>query len=270
MLMLTKTLGACQVGRNAGRVPWFRRLVAAQIRWSAWLDSCLPLSFQIDGNRDFLDHLVPQYLKSGSLVYDVGGGKNPAVSVEWKRQLCLRITGIDIDGTELAAAPAGSYDAVICVDIAAHRGQADGDLVICQALLEHVPDTEQALEAIASLLKPGGRALLFVPCRNAVYARLNLLLPERFKRLLLFSIFPEMSRDHGFRAYYDQCTPRSIETSAKRYGLTVERRFAYFRSDYFRFFFPAHLAWRAWIVLFRSIAGDRAAETFTMVLRKEL
>ena len=34
--------------------------------------------------------------------------------------------------------------------------------------------------AIASMLKLGGRSLLFLPSRNAVFARLNLLLPELF------------------------------------------------------------------------------------------
>jgi SAM-dependent methyltransferase len=247
---------------------WLRRLAEAQARWSARLDEALPAVYQADGNRDFLDRLVPRYLEAGAMVYDVGGGKNPVVDRGRKQRLGLTVAGIDIDASELAAAPEGSYDRTISADIAAHRGEGDGDLVICQALLEHVTDTGRALEAIAGLLKPGGRALIFVPCRNAVYARANLLLPQELKRRILFGIFPEMSRDHGFRAYYDRCTPGGIERNAARCGLEAERLLLYFRSDYFRFCFPLHAAWRAWVMLFRSVAGAQAAETFSFVFRK--
>jgi len=97
---------------------------------------------------------------------------------------------------------------------------------------------------------------------------LNLLLPERLKRWILFGIFPSMSRDHGFRAYYDRCTPRAIEKTARRCGLNVEERFLYYRSDYFRFLVPLHAIWRTWQMLFHRLAGDEAAETFTFVFRK--
>jgi hypothetical protein len=42
----------------------------------------------------------------------------------------------------------------------------------------------------------------------------------------------------------------------------------YYRSSYFSFFFPAYLAWRAWLLLFHTLAGEQAAETFTVVLQK--
>jgi len=245
-----------------------RRCLRAQIRWSGWIDDRLSAPFRVDGNRDFLDSVVPQHLQPGSMVYDVGGGKNPVVDQAVKQRLGLQVAGLDIDAAELAAAPDGLYDRTICADVTQYRGSGDGDLVICQALLEHVPDTGRALESIAGLLKPGGRALVFIPSRNAVYARLNLLLPEKLKCWILFGIFPSMSRDHGFRAYYDRCTPRAIEETAIRCGLTVEERRLYYRSDYFRFFVPLHAIWRTWQMVFHRLVGDEAAETFTFVFQK--
>jgi 2-polyprenyl-6-hydroxyphenyl methylase/3-demethylubiquinone-9 3-methyltransferase len=185
-----------------------------------------------------------------------------------KWQLGLRVVGIDIDPAELQAAPAGLYDRTIAADITSFQGDSDADLVICQALLEHVRDTDAALRAIASILKPGGRALLFVPSRNAVYARLNLLLPESLKRRILFSIFPHMRRDHGFPAFYDRCTPRRFRAMADANGLQTEECRAYFHSDYFRFFSPLHAVWRLWTLAFRAFSGEEAAETFSLVLRK--
>jgi len=70
-------------------------------------------------------------------------------------------------------------------------GQGDADLIICQALLEHVKNVDQAFAAIASILKPGGLALIFVPSRNALYARLNLLLPQDLKRKSFMRFIPK-------------------------------------------------------------------------------
>jgi SAM-dependent methyltransferase len=251
------------------RRSWLRHLIDSQIQLTHRLDRLLPAEFQVDGNRDFLDHLVPGYLRPGALVYDVGGGKNPVIGSRIKTDLGLKTVGLDIDDAELAAAPQGLYDETICADIAAYSGRGDADLVICQAVLEHVPDADRAIRAIASVLKPGGRALLFVPCRNAVYARLNLLLPEGMKRRILYGVFPEMRRDHGFPAYYNRCTPAGFDYVGRRHGLIPETRRLYFTSGYFRFCLPLHAAWRVWLLLFRWMAGAEAAETFAVVFRKE-
>jgi 2-polyprenyl-6-hydroxyphenyl methylase/3-demethylubiquinone-9 3-methyltransferase len=247
----------------------FRKLIASQIRLTRKFDELLSSQLRIDGNADFIDNLVPQYTLAGAVVYDVGGGKNPLIDAERKAQLGLDIVGLDIDAEELAAAPPGRYNHTICADIVSYRGTRDADLVICQALLEHVLDTGQALEAIASILKPGGQALLFVPSRNAVYARINLLLPQKLKQRILYGIYPHMRRSQGFPAHYDRCTPAALETLALHKGLRAVERRAYFQSDYFRFCFPIHALWRFWVLLFRSLNGDQAAETFSLVLRKE-
>lgn len=242
------------------------------IRFQTWLSLCfdrlLPRDLIADGNREFLEAVVPANIHAGSVVYDVGGGKNPVITVERKAALRLKVVGVDIDRDELAAAPAGAYDATAPADITVYRGSGDADLVICQALLEHVRDTDGALAAIASILKPGGRALIFVPSRNAVYARLNLVLPQELKRRILFAIFPGMRRDHGFPAFYDRCTPAAFAEMSRRHGLVTDERRVYFHSEYFRFFFPLHALWRLWTVMFRAVAGEQAAETFTLVLRK--
>jgi 2-polyprenyl-6-hydroxyphenyl methylase/3-demethylubiquinone-9 3-methyltransferase len=255
--------------RPAGAGGLFRKAIAGQILLTQRIDAWLPSQLRIDGNADFVNRVVPRATSSGAVVYDVGGGKNPLIDTQRKSQLGLRIIGLDVDPGELAAAPPGCYDQTICADIVSYRGCGDADLVICQALLEHVRDTGEALEAIATILKPGGKALLFVPSRNAVYARMNLLLPQKLKERILFWIYPERRRNQGFPAYYDRCTPAALEALARRKGLRAVERHFYFQSDYFRFCFPLHALWRCWVLLFRHLAGDQAAETFSLVLRKE-
>jgi 2-polyprenyl-6-hydroxyphenyl methylase/3-demethylubiquinone-9 3-methyltransferase len=273
--MLSMQAQPCSTAASFPTGPGFWRsalhkLIRVQTEWSRRFDELHPAQCRLDGNRDFLDNVVPAYLKRASVVYDIGGGKNPVISSQTKCELSLTLIGLDIDTRELAFAPAGLYDRTICADITSFSGTGNADLVICQALLEHVSDTDRALAGIARTLTSGGRALLFVPSRNAVYARLNLLLPEWLKRAILFGIYPEMTGDHGFPAYYDRCTPAALEGIARRHGLKVESRRLYFHSDYFRFCLPFHALWRGWAILFRAVAGPSAsAETFTLVLRKE-
>ncbi len=254
---------------DAGQATLFRGLIDGQIWLARRFDRLLPAEFRLDGNRDFADRLVPAALRAGTLVYDVGGGKCPNISGQRKRELGLSVVGLDIDGGELAAAPAGAYERTVCADITRYKGVGEADQVICQALLEHVRDTGSALAAIASILKPGGTALLFIPSRNAAYAALNRLLPERAKRWLLYTIYPRSQRVQGFPAYYDRCTPREIAELAAQCGLTPEAARHFYYSDYFSFCFPLHVLWRVWQLSFRAIAGRQAAETFSYVLRKQ-
>src|SRR5579862_9419902 len=108
----------------------FSRFTRSQQNLSSRFDRLLPAEFQVDGNRDFLDNWIAPYLESGAVVYDIGGGKNPVLGKAEKRRWKLRVTGLDIDERELAAAPDGAYDRTIRADITQYRGQADADLVI--------------------------------------------------------------------------------------------------------------------------------------------
>jgi 2-polyprenyl-6-hydroxyphenyl methylase/3-demethylubiquinone-9 3-methyltransferase len=246
-----------------------RRFIATNVALCELIDRLLPERLRTDGNARFLKEVLPRALVPGSLVYDIGGGARPYVSPEEKVRLGLRVVGLDISAAELAAAPPGAYDRVIVADLCTFTGPSDGDQVICQALLEHVPDAAAAIRALATTTRPGGRIFLFAPSRNALFARLNLMLPERLKRRILFAIFPSKARGHdGFRAWYDCCTPGAVERLARANGLEVEERQLFWISSYFKPFVPAFVAWRmfqgfAWL-LFR----DNAAETFYFVLRK--
>lgn len=246
----------------------FRALVNSQVWLSRKFDGLLPADYRVDGNRDFLDSLVPKYLQQELTIYDIGGGKNPYLSSHEKRKLNAHVVGLDVDPVQLSQAPAGAYDNVICTDIANYRGEQQADIVICQSLLEHVRDVEAAFAAIASILKPGGLALLFVPSRNAVFARLNILLPQEFKKKLLHTIFPKTKGDQGFPSFYDKCTPDDFKRLANDNAFSLVEARYFFKSSYFSFFFPAWVLWRLWVILFRALKSDQAAETFSMVLRK--
>jgi SAM-dependent methyltransferase len=244
------------------------RFLNASVAASDWLDRRLPPHLTTDGNRDFQQRFVPRYLANDLVIYDIGGGKQPFLNPSTKAKIAARVIGLDISAEELNAAPRGSYDDIVVSDIRKFRGGGDADLVICQALLEHVPDVRQALQAIASIMKPGGRALLFVPCRNAPFAVLNRALPHELKRKLLFTAFPRARGTQGFRSYYNQCTPKRIKELAAANELTTIELKTYYMSGYFRVFFPAQLIWRMWTILAGAIDRESLCETFSIALKK--
>ena len=244
------------------------RAIASQIALSGAFDHLLPHSFRVDGSKDFKRRIVPNHLRPNLTIYDVGGGARPCVDLETKHRLGLTVVGIDIDDEEFRKAPTGLYDRTIVADITTCRLESVADLVVCKSTLEHVANTEAAIEAMGRLLKPGGILLLFAPSRNALYARLNLVLPEKAKMTLL-SIFLGEKADHlGFPARYDRCTPRDFRRFISTQNLEINELNTYYISSYFSVLFPVYIVWRLWILAYRSLAKEQAAETFSVIARK--
>jgi SAM-dependent methyltransferase len=186
-------------------------LVENQRRLSKAFDQLLPEQYQIDGRYDFTHGVSPRYLGKELIVYDIGGGSAPFVDGNTKQKYGMGVVGLDVDDAEMRAAPAGIYDEIICSDIMSYRGKQEADLVICRCVLEHVDNIDKAFMGIASAMKPGGTALIFVPSRHAWFARLNKLLPDLVRTRLLYSIYPHMATGHsGFRPMYHKCYTKTI------------------------------------------------------------
>ncbi len=246
-----------------------RLAIQSQTFLSGFVETRLSPSFRVDGVKAFHESISANHLKGHAVVCDVGGGKHPTIDPAKKLSLSLKVVGLDIDRHELANAPTGAYDDVICADICAYRGDENFDLVISNSVLEHVKSGADAMRGIASLLKPGGRAVLLVPCRKALYARVNVLLPERWKRRLLYAILPGAKTHCGFPAYYDHCTPGEMSRIAERVSLRTVEVKAFYHSPYYSFFFPLYLARLLWTSLHKWLAGDEAAENFILILEKQ-
>ena len=247
----------------------FRQFVQLNRRVSASINRMLPENVRKDGNHHFLTETLSDILRQGAVVYDLGGGAQPYVSRQLKEQWSARLVGLDICEEELKKAPQGVYDEIIVADLCSFKGNADADVVICQATLEHVKDTSGAIEAIASILKPGGKAYLFAPCRNAVFARLNLILPQQSKERILYTLLPETEKSQGFPAYYDEGTPARLEKLFAENHLRVVKRKLFWMSSYFMVFVPLFLLWRMWQLLFYLVARENAAETMIYVVERE-
>lgn len=251
------------------RIGWIaRQFIASQVALSSAFDQLLPRSFRVDGSKDFKQRIVPSYLRPGLIVYDIGGGARPCVDLETKRRLGLKVTGVDIDEEQLAKAPRGVYDRAIVADITTYQEQNAADIVVCKSTLEHIRNTEAALAGMARLLNPGGTLLVFVPSRNALFARLNVLLPQRLKLRLLSAFMPDQADHLGFPAIYVHCTPRDFRRFAASCGLQIKELRPYYFTPYFSFVFPVYVLWRIWILAYRAMAREHAAETFALIARK--
>jgi SAM-dependent methyltransferase len=217
--------------------------------------------------------LLRQFIKtfrSSDVVADVGGGKKPIITLVKQKFAYQKYDGIDYDAEELLLAPRGLYDETHTVDVTRPPAHLYGryDKIICCNTLEHVTDGPAAILGLARLLKPGGECYIKVPCRHAMFARLNRNVPERIKRLLLFFLFPDKKTD-GFPAFYIDCSIARMTQNAKRAGLALHgepSRFYY--SSYFTFFFPFYLAWRS-VTLFQYLSSSDYCESFEIVLKKE-
>lgn len=251
----------------------FRSFLNWQLRLSHKFDDVfLPAHYSTVGWRVFFREMVPNHVHSNQKIYDIGSGKRPALewSKEQRTEKNLFIVGADIAQDELELAPKGAYSETVVADICDYTGKEDGDLAICGCLLEHVADMNAAIRGAVSTLKPGGTLLIFVPNRNALFARLNLVLPERLKNRILNSLYSEsQSQFIGFPAHYDQCTPVKMRAILERLGMALQEERYYHFSNYFMFFTPAHILWRLYQQIFIMLGGkERACENFILSARK--
>jgi len=242
------------------------------VRWnqiiSRRVNNILPARLSADGNRTFLKEVVPLILRPGITIYDIGGGSQPCISSEQKAQFVINLVGFDISLEELDGAPTGLYDKKIVADICAYQGECEADVIVCQAVLEHVPNNSFSVAALSRILKPGGKLYVFVPCRNALYARLNIALPQKTKEKLLELFIPGSGDHQGFPAFYDRCTPRNLTAIAEASDLKVREVRLFWMSSYFMVLFPAFIFWRVFqLVAYLSIRED-AAETFILIAEK--
>jgi SAM-dependent methyltransferase len=135
--------------------------VRSELMWQAVVDAV-----QIAGDGTPLD------------VLDLGGGTGgDAVRLA---QLGHRVTVVDPSPDALASLhrrgiEAGLAEAVTGVlgdasDLLEHVVPASFDLVVCHGVLEHVDDPGEALAAVATVLRRGGRVSVMVAGRNAAVA----------------------------------------------------------------------------------------------------
>ena len=156
------------------------------------------------GYMDYLRALVRD--TGARSVLELGGGANPALSLEEIREMGINYTILDISKVELDKAPAGYHK--LQADVAAPLTgiSAQYDFVFSKMLVEHLHNGRVFHENVLKLLQPGGVAFHFFPTLYAPPFVANWLLPERLARWTLRLFSPRDSYQYAkFPAYYSWC-----------------------------------------------------------------
>jgi SAM-dependent methyltransferase len=114
--------------------------------------------------------------------------------------------GLDVSESELAAAPAESYDDVCVTDVNHLQHELEGkfDVVLSWQVLEHVKPLATAVEHMRAYLKPGGVMASQLSGSFSLFGIVNKVVPTRLgvwamRRLL------DRDPDTVFPAHYDGC-----------------------------------------------------------------
>jgi ubiquinone/menaquinone biosynthesis C-methylase UbiE len=150
-------------------------------------------------------------LPDGAVVLDLGGGRRCFYADAVEPAGRLKLIAVDISADELALNADVSEICVADVAKTIPLPDASADLILSRALLEHVDGVPAAIRNMARVLRPGGTALHFVPCRYSLFATAARLLPFGPLLWLTHRLVPDSQTDVGFRVHYDHCHPQALE-----------------------------------------------------------
>lgn len=150
------------------------------------------------------------FLRENQTILDVGSGRRPAVPIAERPAGCTYI-GLDISAEELRMAPDGSYDVTYARDLGDREANLEDavDLALSWQVLEHIEHIDLAINNVRSYLKPTGTFFSVLSGRNAHFAIINRILPERFGKWAMKRLL-NREPDSVFHAYYDRCTATDL------------------------------------------------------------
>lgn len=108
----------------------------------------------------------PISIAPGSRIIDVGCGRGTFLEILRKRYPDAVLCGVEYSQEGCKAASDHIRNCIQIGDIlelSPRLAAEPYDIVVCGEVLEHLPDPGRAIDAIVSLLKPGGLAILTVP-----------------------------------------------------------------------------------------------------------
>jgi SAM-dependent methyltransferase len=181
-------------------------------------------------------------LPDEAIVLDLGGGRRCVYARAVDPPGRVKLIAIDISPEELAQ-NADVTEAYVA-DVAAGLPLPDAsvDLILSRALLEHVDGVPAAVRHMARVLRPGGVALHFVPCRYSLFGIAARLLPFGPLLWLTHTILPHTRDVVGFPVYYDHCYPQALEGEFHMAGFSdVQLQNTWACPGYFMAIYPLFL-----------------------------
>jgi ubiquinone/menaquinone biosynthesis C-methylase UbiE len=182
-------------------------------------------------------------LPDGAVVLDLGGGRQCIYADAVEPPGRVKIIAIDVSAEELALN--SDVAETRMADIAERLPMPDesADLILSRALLEHVDGVPNAIREMARVLRPGGVALHFVPCRYSLFGAAARLLPFGPLLKLTYRLAPWYRKyNFGFEVHYDHCYPNALEREFHAAGFSkIAEQISWSCENFFLGVYPAFL-----------------------------
>ena len=216
-----------------------RRLLAANVRASQWLDRRLP---------DRAIELYERYDRDAAGLFptdaelvaaDVGGGRTCSYAHLLPAERA-RLVAVDVSSEELALNE--EADETRVADGTRVLPFEDGELAFLssRAVMEHLPDVGAFVAQAHRALAPGGRTIHLFPGRYALFALAARLLPFDPLKGLLHRVYPHTHEVVEFPVFYDRTYPSAFERLLREQGFTdIEVRVSFNQTDYAAALLPA-------------------------------
>lgn len=211
---------------------------------------------------------VAKHIKDNDIMYDIGGGKRLMYGKALKNHNA-KVYGVDISDKELEANAevCGKIVTDVCREIPLPHGKVD--MITSSSVLEHLRQPEAFFANAYKSLKPGGYFIHVCPCRYAVFAVINRLLPHKLSRKILFFFKPEAKGTCGFPAYYKELYMDGIKKMLDDTGFELVGCYTDYRqSSYYTFFFPLFLINYGWDRLMYRLRLKNMAAYILFVAKK--
>lgn len=215
-----------------------------------FLDANSRLSARLDRRKDA--QLFARYdadvaaaigaLPKGSLIVDLGGGRDCSFARHVSPADDLQIVAVDISELELAANSTANETRVADVTKGLPFSDGEVDLLVSRTLLEHVDSVQAAADNIARVLRPGGRTLHLMPGRYALFAIVARTVRFDLAKRVLHVLHPAARGVVEFDVVYDNLHPRRVEQMFLSAGFRdVEIECTWDQTDYAAAVFPIFL-----------------------------
>ena len=239
-----------------------RSMIDANVRWCQATQQRLRLPSDKTLWQEFEDEAAAliRALPDEAVVLDLGGGRRCVYASAVVPPGRMRLIAVDISAEELALNRdvAETYAADVAVGLPVPDRSVD--LVLSRALLEHVDGVYAAVQHMARVLKPGGVALHFVPCRYSLFGTAARVLPFGPLLQLTHKVMPSTRDGIGFEVHYDHCYPQALENGFRAAGFRdVQLQLTWACPDYFTAFYPLFLAHTLYEQIVRRLRLRRLA-----------
>lgn len=191
---------------------------------------------------------------------DLGGGRRFVYAKALDDANPLRLVAVDVSAEELALNE--DVEETCVADVAAELPFPDAsvDLIISRAVLEHVDGVPAAARNMARVLRPGGEALHFIPCRYSLFGIAARVLPFGPLLRLLHAVIPEERGYTEFEVFYDHCYPSAMQSAFSEAGFSeVSVDVCWAQPGYFEPIFPVFLLTSAYEFVIRRLRITRLA-----------